>query len=171
MLMPYTFKKNLGLLTFSVAILVSSALAQKNDDLVKMKQNREHAAEAGKASSVSGPKIKVHVFYRESFIFGEDGIERSEDVFFDSNQSGEKDLSFPNMHFRAYYSNSPYEGRSLSISVSEMGNGGSGMSQLFQMDRRHLPQNEFQGSHGFSGLVYVNHSNEKSQLQYIVSVE
>jgi hypothetical protein len=59
----------------------------------------------------------------------------------------------PNLNFVARYFDDEFEGRSLSIGVSEGERGIT--SNLYQLKRDAAPANDFEGGHGFTGLAYV----------------
>jgi hypothetical protein len=62
-------------------------------------------------------------------------------------------------------SDDEFEGRSFSITI--YAEDGSVLSHaLYQMNRTHLPQNEFEGDHGFTGLNSVKDPDADENVQF-----
>jgi hypothetical protein len=70
---------------------------------------------------------------------------------------------------RALLTDSAYDARSIHLSVSTRA-GRQIASQLYQLRDHGLPENDFVGGHGFSGLNYVYHPTSPAELQYTISV-
>jgi hypothetical protein len=62
-----------------------------------------------------------------------------------------------------------YEGNGLHISISDPETGRPLASSLYQFRGKKMPENQFSGGHGFTGLAYINHPQNPSQLQYFCS--
>jgi hypothetical protein len=75
--------------------------------------------------------------------------------------------SFVDLESQAQYLDSPHEGRALRISAKNAENDQELTAQLYQLRRDHRPDNQFLGSHGFTGLVYVYHPSSQAEIQYI----
>jgi hypothetical protein len=65
--------------------------------------------------------------------------------------------------FEAAYTDDEFDGRSVSIRITEGDR--AVMSHLLQMARDRAPENQFVGGHGFSGLLYA-YSAEGAEMQY-----
>jgi hypothetical protein len=58
-----------------------------------------------------------------------------------------------------------FEGRAFSLGIHAE-DGSVSASTLYQMERTHLPQNEFVGDHGFTGLNWVRDPDANETLQF-----
>jgi len=80
-------------------------------------------------------------------------------------------IEFEDMVFEARYQVDKFEGRALTISVSELGSGTEINRVLYQFDDQNPPENQFIGGHGFTGLNYLYHPNSSAEMQYFCSVQ
>jgi hypothetical protein len=94
-------------------------------------------------------EITCQVFYRDSVETALDGGE-TVTLLTDGDQAR---VDREHLNFVAGYSDDEFEGRALSIGVSEGERGIT--SHLFQLRRDSAPVNDFEGGHGFTGLAYV----------------
>lgn len=65
--------------------------------------------------------------------------------------------------FTATYLDDGFEGRAVSIHVKE--DGRAVMSHLLQIPRDRVPENQFEGGHGFTGLLYA-YASGGAEMQY-----
>ena len=111
--------------------------------------------------------IVCEVFYRPS---AGGGFEEAPATTFAGGYE-EKDLRFENMSFHAGFQDDQYEGRALSVAVTDLETGADISRQLYQFDPQNPPENQFIGGHGFSGLQYVFHPDSGAEIQYFCSVK
>lgn len=80
----------------------------------------------------------------------------------------EQTVDIGDFEFRLYYTDGleNWESRSLRLAVSEAGLNQELTAQLYQLPKDALPQNQFIGGHGFTGLAYVYHPESGAELQY-----
>jgi len=74
------------------------------------------------------------------------------------------------MGFQARFQDDQFEGRALSIAVTNLETGAEISRQLYQFDPQNPPENQFIGGHGFTGLHYVYHPGSEAEMQYFCSV-
>jgi hypothetical protein len=119
------------------------------------------------ASQIEGTPVPLnidcHTAYRSSVTVE---IEREEliSVSADSDQV----TAFGDLEFHLQYTDGSeaWEGRTLRLAVSEAGADQELTAQLYQLSKRAIPYNQFEGGHGFTGLVYSYHPNSGAELQY-----
>ncbi len=95
-------------------------------------------------------EIACHVFYRDSV---EESPDEGEILILVSDGDVAR-VERAKLTFEARYSDDEFEGRSLSIHVTEGDRAVT--SHLYQLRRDAAPVNEFEGGHGFTGLAYAN---------------
>ena len=129
------------------------------------------AAGAACARSENGaeapPRIDCHVFYRASVTrpLGREVPLRLEPA------PQPRRVSFADLAFEARYTSDRFEGTSLTISVSQPDQPDAVLvRELYQLPADAPPQNDFLGSHGFTGLVYAYHPTSGAELQFYCAV-
>jgi hypothetical protein len=105
--------------------------------------------------------IECHTSYRASVKVS---IERQDTILLTKSEN-QKTIAYQDLVFHATYSDTPYEGRSFRTSVTMSNNNSELQTNLYQMSRTILPENQFYGL-GFTGLVYVYHPTSRAELQY-----
>jgi hypothetical protein len=80
----------------------------------------------------------------------------------------EQTATIGDFEFRLYYTDGleNWESRSLRLAVAGAGLDQELTAQLYQLPKDALPQNQFIGGHGFTGLAYVYHPDSGAELQY-----
>ena len=106
---------------------------------------------AGEADAPVDGTIVCEVFYRPSV---GTGFESAAPIHF-SEGNDQKVHTFKTMTFEAQFQDDEYEGRALSIAVTNLENGAEITRQLYQFDSQNPVENQFIGGHGFTGLVDV----------------
>jgi hypothetical protein len=104
-------------------------------------------------------EISCHVFYRDTV---EESPDEGETVTLVSD-GDETRVERARLTFLARYSDDGFEGRSLSIHVTQGER--SVTSHLYQLRRDAAPVNEFQGGQGFTGLAYA-YSADGAEMQH-----
>jgi hypothetical protein len=104
-------------------------------------------------------EIACHVFYRDSV---EKSPDEGETLILVSDGDVAR-VERAKLTFEARYSDDGFEGRSLSIHVTEGGRAVG--SHLYQLRRDAAPVNEFEGGHGFTGLAYA-YSAAGAEMQH-----
>jgi hypothetical protein len=137
-------KKILTILIFS-SILVSCQLTPKND--------------------IAPLKIQCEVYYQSSTNV-EEQTQKSTSIFELSAENSNHVETYSDMSVKAKFSDDDFEGRTLSITISDPTTGLQLASHLYQFQKETLPSNEFVGGHGFTGLSYVYHPLALSEIQY-----
>lgn len=127
-------------------------------DLARMRVSRQSRGSTGT------PALTVKAYYRPSVTTG---ITDEKEMTLDSD-SQEEVARFKDLELTALYYDSAYEGRSLVIRVGRRDTGATIVQHLYQMDRQKQPANQFQGQHGFSGLVYTYHPESGAEMQFIL---
>ena len=105
--------------------------------------------------------VECQVFYRASMAesFAESTVTLA--------QGGDHQVvEHDGLRFDAEYWDDPYEGQSLSISVTDLDTGEELVRQLYQIVRAKGLVNQFVGGHGFTGLIYVYHPSSTAEVQY-----
>lgn len=76
-----------------------------------------------------------------------------------------KTASLGKLRLTVSYTNTEWDGASASVGVAadEL----RLMSSLFQFEPGKPPSNQFQGGHGFTGLVYLTHPTEGGDYQLV----
>ena len=82
-----------------------------------------------------------------------------------------KTAEFDSMVFEAQFQDDDYEGRALSIAVTDRETGTEITRQLYQFDRQNPVENQFIGGHGFTGLNYIFQPDSSSEMQFFCSVK
>lgn len=78
---------------------------------------------------------------------------------------GTEEVIFERLGFHASVNDDEFEGLALVIHITDLDSSSEIARHLFQIDREGRLANQFAGGHGFTGLVYVNHS-QGAQIQY-----
>ena len=78
---------------------------------------------------------------------------------------------FETMVFEAQFQDDEYEGRALSIAVTNLDSGNEITRQLYQFDPQNPVENQFIGSHGFTGLNYVFQPDSSADMQFFCSLK
>ena len=88
-----------------------------------------------------------------------------------SEGSDKETLTFDTMVFDAQFQDDEYEGRALSIAVTDLDTGSDITRQLYQFDQQNPVENQFVGGHGFTGLNYVFQPDSSAEMQFFCSVQ
>ena len=88
-----------------------------------------------------------------------------------SEGSHSETLTFDTMVFEAHFQDDEYEGRALSIAVTDMDTGSDITRQLYQFDRQNPVENQFVGGHGFTGLNYAFQPGTSAEIQFFCSAQ
>ena len=113
------------------------------------------------------PRFECTAYYRSST-----ATSRQESKTLSLGPESERGrASFEDLTFRAWYSNDPYEGRSLMLFVADNRTKKRLTEQLYQLEGSEAPVNQFAGDQGFTGLNYVHHPVSSAELQYICTAE
>ncbi len=115
-------------------------------------------------SPTAKPVIACHVYY--GLKSGRGGLEARELVL---EENSTRKARFKRFEFVGSYDRDPYEGRTFLTRV-RLGDGKQFASHLYQMHRKRLPDYEFVGSHGFTGLIYSLHPRYPVQLQHFCEI-
>ena len=107
------------------------------------------------------------MFYRSS---PGQGLQAAPLISFTEGSASET-LSFDTMIFEANYQDDEYEGRALSIAVTNVDTGGDITRKLYQFDKLNPVENQFIGGHGFTGLNYVFQPGLSAEMQFFCSVQ
>ncbi len=107
-------------------------------------------------------EVECQVFYRSSPAAG--GFEERTLTLDSGDPAGS--VEFDDLAFNAQYLDDAFEGRALSISVTDPGTGRQHSAHLYQMDPERAPSNEFIGGHGFTGLAYAYHPTSSAEMQF-----
>jgi hypothetical protein len=118
-------------------------------------------------STTSGETITCEFFYRSS---AGSSLEPALEITFQQG-SEQKEHQFEDMAFHARFQDYQFEGRALSIAVTNLETGAEISRQLYQFDPQNPLENQFIGGHGFTGLQYVYHPDSEAEMQYFCSVE
>ena len=111
--------------------------------------------------------IVCEVFYRPT---PGGGLEAAPQITF-SEGNDQKRQEFEDMSFEARFQDDQFEGRALSIAVTNLNTGAEISRQLYQFDPQNPLENQFVGGHGFTGLNYVFHPDLSAEMQYFCSVK
>ena len=103
------------------------------------------------APSPGNRTIVCEVFYRST---SSQSLQAAPLINF-SEGSHSETLTFDTMVFEAHFQDDEYEGRALSIAVTDLDTGSDISRQLYQFDQQNPVENQFVGGHGFSGLNYA----------------
>ncbi len=109
--------------------------------------------------SVVDLEITCQVFYREGV---EEQLDQGETLTLVAN-GDEAIVRRDHLTLRARYFDDEFEGRSLVIDISEGDR--QVMRELYQLRRDAAPANDFEGGHGFTGLVYT-YAEGGAEMQY-----
>lgn len=113
--------------------------------------------------TVPGPVVNLEivcqVFYRDSV---EEPPDEGESVTLVSDGDVGR-IERGSLVFEARYVDDEFEGRALSIHVTEGDRAVA--SHLYQLGRDAAPVNEFEGGHGFTGLAYT-YAADGAELQH-----
>ena len=89
-----------------------------------------------------------------------------------ADADGSGSAAYADLELHAEYRDGRTDGeRSLRVWVTEVGGTEPVVSQLYQLSAEAGPQNQFVGSHGFTGLAYVYHPESGAELQYWCAAE
>ena len=110
-------------------------------------------------------QIQCEVYYQTSSnVAGK--AQKSTSIFELSAENGKHIETLSDMTIQAQYFDDDFEGRTLSITISDSTTELQLASHLYQFQKDTPPSNEFIGGHGFTGLSYVYHPLESSEIQY-----
>ena len=118
-------------------------------------------------STTGGKTIACEFFYRSS---GGSSFEPALEITFQQGTE-QKEHQFESMAFHARFQDDQFEGRALSIAVTNLETGAEISRQLYQFDPQSPTKNQFIGGHGFTGLQYVFHPDSDAEMQYFCGVE
>ena len=119
--------------------------------------------ETGSGSQTSGASTLVcEVYYRPN---AGQSLEAAQPMVFTQGNE-QKTHDFENMNFEARFQDDQFEGRALSIAVTNRDTGDDISRQLYQIDPQNPVENQFIGGHGFTGLNYVFHPDSSAEMQY-----
>jgi len=122
---------------------------------------------APEATTAGAGSIVCEVFYRSSDGGGVD----TQPLLTFSEGNDLKVFEFETMTIAASFQDDAYEGRSLSIAVTNLENGSEIFRQLYQFDPKNPVENQFVGGHGFTGLNYIFHPDSSAEIQYFCSLK
>ena len=111
--------------------------------------------------------IVCEVFYRST---SGQSLEPAPLISF-SEGSDKETLTFDTMVFDAQFQDDEYEGRALSIAVTDLDTGSDITRQLYQFDQQNPVENQFVGGHGFTGLNYVFQPDSPAEMQFFCSIQ
>ena len=114
-----------------------------------------------------GTTIVCEVFYRPDAGVG---LETAPLITF-SGGNESKSHQFETMSLEARFQDDEFEGRALSIAVSDLESKEEITRQLFQFDPQNPVENQFIGGHGFTGLNYVFQAGSSAEIQYFCSLK
>ena len=117
--------------------------------------------------SSKGSTIICEVFYRST---AGQSLEAAPLMTF-SGGNVQQTHEFEDMAFEARFQDDEFEGRALSIAVTDLKTGSELTRQLYQFDAENPVANQFIGGHGFTGLNYVFHPDSSAEMQYFCSVQ
>jgi len=119
------------------------------------------------ASPSGDSTIICEVFYRPGAGVG---LEAAPEISFTEGNEL-KIHEFETMVFEAQFQDDEYEGRALSIAVTNLDSGNEITRQLYQFDPQNPVENQFIGGHGFTGLNYVFQPDSSAEMQYFCSLK
>ena len=122
---------------------------------------------ASEAAPSNGNTIVCEVFYRSA---AGTGLEAAAPIQFTAGNDQQK-RNFESMALKAHFQDDEYEGRALSIAVTNLENGAEITRQLYQFDLQNPVENQFVGGHGFTGLNYVFQPDSTAEMQYFCSLK
>ena len=111
--------------------------------------------------------IVCEVFYRST---PSQSLQSAPLISFTEGSDSET-LTFETMVFEAHFQDDEYEGRALSIAVTDLDTGSNVTRQLYQFDQQNPIENQFVGGHGFTGLNYVFQPDTSAEMQFFCSVQ
>ena len=111
--------------------------------------------------------IVCEVFYRST---SGQSLQSAPPISF-SEGSDSETLTFDTMVFEARFQDDEYEGRALSIAVTDLDTGNDITRQLYQFDSQNPVENQFVGGHGFTGLNYVFQPGSSPEMQFFCRVQ
>jgi hypothetical protein len=117
-------------------------------------------------SSVSST-IVCEVFYRST---PGQSLQSAPLISFSEGSDAET-LTFDTMVFEAHFQDDEYEGRALSIAITDLDTGSDVTRQLYQFDRQNPVKNQFVGGHGFTGLNYIFQKDTSAEMQFFCSIQ
>lgn len=118
-------------------------------------------------SSPGSRMIVCEVFYRST---PSQSLQSAPLISFTKGSDSET-LTFETMVFEAHFQDDEYEGRALSIAVTDLDTGSNVTRQLYQFDQQNPIENQFVGGHGFTGLNYVFQPDTSAEMQFFCSVQ
>ena len=119
------------------------------------------------APSPGNRTIVCEVFYRST-----SGQSLQPAPLISFNEGSDKEtLTFDTMVFDAHFQDDEYEGRALSIAVTDLDTGSDITRQLYQFDQQNPVENQFVGGHGFTGLNYIFQPDSSAEMQFFCSVQ
>ena len=114
-----------------------------------------------------GSTIVCEVFYRST---SGQSLQAAPLISFTKGSDSET-LTFDTMVLEAHFQDDQYEGRALSIAVSDLDTGSEITRQLYQFDQQNPVENQFVGGHGFTGLNYVFQPDTPAEMQFFCSIQ
>jgi hypothetical protein len=130
-------------------------------------------ASCGSTPTVSAPSTSGnHAIVCEVFYRGISGgpLETAPEIRF-SNGNDQHTHTFDQLTFSAIYQDDEFEGRALSIVITNSDGGTEISRQLYQFDPQNPVENQFIGGHGFTGLNYVFLPESAAEIQYFCSTK
>ena len=114
-----------------------------------------------------GSTVVCEVFYRSD---SSQSLQAAPIITFSEGNHSET-LTFDRMVFAALFQDDEFEGRALSIAITDLNTEGDITRQLYQFDRQNPVENQFVGGHGFTGLNYAFQPGSFAEMQFYCSVK